>query len=116
MVTNDIMHALEEKIGLEFKYRERFSKPTKILVDMDADQEPIEQLAQQFSINPDLIDEKDTRISEYKETFDKLKTINEVRFELMDKSHIHIHETITNMAILVFKKSEVQSNEISKSV
>jgi hypothetical protein len=56
MFTNDLMTALEEKNGLEFLYRERFAKPAKHLGDMDADQELIEQLKNQFSINPDLID------------------------------------------------------------
>jgi hypothetical protein len=45
-----------------------------------------------------------------------MKTIKEVRKDLMDKSHMHVHETITNMAIMVFLKEKVCESEINKSV
>lgn len=34
----------------------------------------------------------------------------------MDKSHMHVHETITNMAIMVFLKEKIEESEINISV
>jgi hypothetical protein len=45
-----------------------------------------------------------------------LQSIQAVRMELMDKSHIHVHETITNMAILIFLKDKVKQSEITKAI
>lgn len=39
-----------------------------------------------------------------------VKSILEVKLDIEDKTHVHIHETITNMAILVHLKDNVKSN------
>jgi len=36
-----------------------------------------------------------------------MKSIAKVRNDVMDKSHMHVHETSTNMAIMVFLKEKV---------
>ena len=45
-----------------------------------------------------------------------LKSILDVKLDLEDKSHMHYHATITNMAILVHFKENVAHNQLVKSV
>ena len=44
---------------------------------------------------------------EFGENPKSLKSIIDVKLDLEDKYHIHIHETITNMAILVHMKKNI---------
>lgn len=39
-----------------------------------------------------------------------------MKLDLEDKSHMHYHETITNMAILVHLKDNVEHNQLNDSV
>ena len=39
-----------------------------------------------------------------------IKSMMDLKTELKDKSHIHCHESISNMAILVYMKSKKEEN------
>lgn len=45
-----------------------------------------------------------------------LKSILDVKLDIQDKSHIHIHESVTNMAILVYLKTKMSDNQLNSSI